>query len=118
MGKLRVNILSDKAGTSATSLTAQETFKAWCLHDSSAAILLSFNVTSVTDLGTGQYRPNYTNNMSSANYFSAGGSVSGSDRWTTAPIIAAGYWEVRYWDSSTPALLDGATASHVAGVLA
>lgn len=44
--------------------------RAWVNFDGTGtvAIRASFNVTSITDLGTGQYTVNFTNSMPDANY--------------------------------------------------
>ena len=47
----------------------------WCLFQGANASLSldgSLNTSSLTDVGTGLYYANYTNNMDSANYFSDG----------------------------------------------
>ena len=56
-------------GGSATTNLAQGLAKMWLHynHDTPAA-LDSFNVTSVTDVTTGSFDPQYTNSMNSSNY--------------------------------------------------
>ena len=59
--------------------------KAWCLFDGSAStITTSFNVSSLTKNGTGDYTLTYTTAMPSANYaiVTTGGDFSTSGRCT------------------------------------
>jgi len=60
----------------------QGSAKAWVNFngDGTVAIRAAFNVTSVTDNGTGDYTVNFTNSMSDANYvIGATGGTSGTD---------------------------------------
>ena len=68
-GTLTISTLSD--GTSSTSATncIKGSAKAWCNYDGiTNAIRGSYNVTSVTKNGTGDYTFNYTNAFANANY--------------------------------------------------
>ena len=62
-----INVLGE--GTSATTNLQQGLAKQWCnFVGSSASVNDSFNTASVTDNGTGDFSPQITNDMSSANY--------------------------------------------------
>ena len=69
-GTLTISTLSD--GTNSTSATncIQGSAKAWVNFNGTGtvAIRASYNVSSVTDNGTGDYTVNFTNAFSDANY--------------------------------------------------
>ena len=84
--ELRVNTLKDAAGNNsiATSFVASGSAKASLNYKGTAtnSVRYSFNVSSVTDNGTGDYTTNFTNSMSSANYTvtcSQGGDTSNNE---------------------------------------
>jgi hypothetical protein len=68
--------------------------KAWCVFNGTGtpSILASYNVTSITDNGAGDYTINFTTNFSSANYaavaMGAQGSMAGIST-TAAPTASA-----------------------------
>ena len=64
---LNVDTIADKAGTGPVALTKQLALKAFSNFDQ-ATINDSFNTSSMTDNGAGDYQINYTNSMSNANY--------------------------------------------------
>ena len=68
MSTLRVNTLQNAAGTSDPAISGAA--KAWVNFNGTGtvAIRASFNVTSITDNGTGQYTINFTNSLTDANY--------------------------------------------------
>lgn len=68
MSTLRVNTLQDVAGTGQPAMSGAA--KAWVNFNGSGtvAIRASFNVSSITDNGTGDYTVNLTNAMSDANF--------------------------------------------------
>ena len=74
-GTLTISTLSD--GTNSTSSTncIQGSAKAWVNFNGTGTVAIrdSYNVSSITDNGTGRYQVNFTNAMSNANY---GASVS------------------------------------------
>lgn len=83
-GTITCGTLSD--GTNSTSSTncIQGSAKAWVNFDGTVAtptIRASFNVGSITKLGTGYYTVNFTTSMPSANYAvsTAGGDATGND---------------------------------------
>jgi hypothetical protein len=82
-GTLTISTLSD--GTNSTSATncIQGSAKAWVNFNGTGtvAIRASYNVSSITDNGTGQYTINFTNAFADANYtclFTPGGQETSS----------------------------------------
>lgn len=77
MSDLRVNTLSDAAGTGPVTLTGQSAAKAWVNFNGQGVVAIdaSFNVSSITDTSTGQYSDNFTSNFSDANYTVAHGAI-------------------------------------------
>lgn len=79
-GSLTLSTLSD--GTNSTNATdvIRGSARAWANFNGSAAtIRASYNVSSVTRAGTGQYTINYTNALTDANY-SITGTVNSDSR--------------------------------------
>ena len=60
----------------------------------------SFNVTSVTDVGTGQYTVNFTNALSSSNYVVVGMNHYGISHRGTSPFSTTSFDVVTYNTSS------------------
>ena len=80
MSTLRVNTLQNAAGTGQPAMSGAA--KAWVNFNGTGtvAIRASFNVTSITDNGTGDYTVNFTTAMADANYAlvgNTGGSLAG-----------------------------------------
>jgi len=69
-GTLTISTLSD--GTNSTSSTncIQGSAKAWVAFNGTGTVAIrdSYNVSSITDLGTGSYTVNFTNALPNANY--------------------------------------------------
>ena len=65
MSEIRANTISDAAGTGPITLTKQTTIKAWVNFDGSGTIAArdSYNLSSLTDGGTGKYDINMTSAM-------------------------------------------------------
>ena len=62
---LNVDTIADKAGTGPVGLTKQHAAKAWMQAvGAGTSYNDSFNTSSLTDIGTGNIRVTYTNNMS------------------------------------------------------
>jgi len=98
-------------GNSTTTNLQQGLCKTWLSYNhDTPAVRDSFNVASVTDAATGQFRPSYSNNMASVNYAAYGtaqnsGTVrlaTGSDIYSTS---ASDYF-VRYNNSGTDTAYD------------
>ena len=68
MSTLRVNTLQNAAGTGQPAMSGAA--KAWVNFNGTGtvAIRASFNVTSITDNGTGDYTVNFTTALADANY--------------------------------------------------
>ena len=72
MSTLKVNTIQNTsaAHSSTPEEIAQGRAKAWINFNGTGTVAIrdSFNVSSITDNGTGDYTLNFTNNMSNANY--------------------------------------------------
>ena len=74
MSTIKANTLLHSDGSTTTQPSipalAPTMAKAWVRFNGSGTVgvMASYNVSSMTDLGTGQYRINYTNSLSSTNY--------------------------------------------------
>jgi len=72
MSTLRVNTLANQGGTQSTAIenAINGSAKAWVNFDGTGtvAIRASYNVSSITDNGTGNYTVNFTNALADANY--------------------------------------------------
>jgi hypothetical protein len=81
MSTLRVNTLQNAAGTGQPAMSGAA--KAWVNFNGTGtvAIRASFNVTSITDNGTGDYTVNFTEAFADANY-SVVSQVSNTDAGT------------------------------------
>jgi hypothetical protein len=69
-GALTISTLNNDTGVLATQNGMNGVCKAWVNFNGqgTVAIRASFNVSSITDSGTGTYRVNFTTNMPNANY--------------------------------------------------
>ena len=86
MSTLRVNNLTDTSGTAA-NLGIPGAAKAWVNFNGQGTVAIrdSYNVSSITDNGTGNYTINFTTAMSNSNYsvqtmqqFDQSGTTTGS----------------------------------------
>ena len=72
MSTLKLDTLSNKAGTASvpSDTIVSGTAKAWVNFNGTGTVAInrSFNVSSITDNGTGDYTVNFTNAMPSVNY--------------------------------------------------
>ena len=66
MSEIRVTTISDTAGTGPVTLTKQSAAKGWWVLSDAAVPQNSFNVSSGTDNGTGNYSVNLTSAMSTS----------------------------------------------------
>jgi hypothetical protein len=78
-GKIVASTINDDTGVLATQNGMTGIAKAWCNFNGTGTVAIrsSFNVSSITDNGTGDYTINFTTAMPNANYSSlltAGGS--------------------------------------------
>ena len=70
-GRITISTLNDDTGVLATQNGMSGIAKAWVnFNGASAVIRASFNVSSITYDGTGDYRVNFTTAMPNANYSS------------------------------------------------
>lgn len=80
MSTLKTNTLSNVAGTASTAIenAINGSAKAWVNFNGTGtvAIRASYNVTSITDNGTGSYTVNFTTSMPDANYAMVGHGAS------------------------------------------
>ena len=72
MSTLKLDTLSNKAGTASvpSDTIVSGTAKAWVNFNGTGTVAIrrAFNVSSITDNGTGEYTVNFTNSMADANY--------------------------------------------------
>ena len=97
MSTLRVNSLLNAAGTDTPAIDGLA--KAWVNFNGTGTVAIreSFNVSSITDNGTGDYTVNFTTALSDANYSAVStiGYLSESSYgfvqmpWSTAPTTTA-----------------------------
>lgn len=86
MSTLKVATIQDTSGNN--SSTPEQVFqgraKAWVNFEASGAVGINddFNVSSITDGGTGIFTVNFTNALANANYTMTGGSHSYSTDYT------------------------------------
>lgn len=97
MSTLRLTTISNQGGTATvpSETVINGSAKAWVNFNGTGtvAIRASFNVSSITDNGTGDYTVNFSNAMSDANY-SIGSCVTpnittGSNNTINAPVYTA-----------------------------
>ena len=94
MSTLRVNSLLNAAGTDTPAIDGLA--KAWVNFNGTGTVAIreSFNVSSITDNGTGNYAVNFTNAMPDTSYSCVGGAgISGAftaikigNAWSTTSI--------------------------------
>lgn len=122
-GKTSANTMTVLAGhaTDSTTTTSLEKglLKMWVNSSGSASINDSFNVASSTDLGTGNYQYNFTNNQNSTTYSQLSSSRQGNaDNGTQVNSQATTHCStlIRMYNSTST--FDGMDANGVAGDLA
>lgn len=81
MSTIRVNAIQDTAGVERFTARAWVNFNG----QGTVAIRASGNVSSITDLGVGNYQVNFTNALTDANY--AGVFTTSEGSWTTAAAV-------------------------------
>ena len=100
MSTIKADTLSNLLGTLSVPVATavQGSAKAWVNFNGTGtvAIRASFNVSSITDNGTGDYTINFTNALQDANYSIVGGAVT--------PGTASGFFfPYLTWGSTTSA---------------
>jgi bifunctional ADP-heptose synthase (sugar kinase/adenylyltransferase) len=91
-GKVKTTTIADELDTESTAVTnvINGSAKAWVNFDGTGTVAIreSFNVTSITDNGTGDYTVNFTTAMTDANY-----SMAGTCTYTiTGAAMVLGYY--------------------------
>jgi hypothetical protein len=80
LSNIRAGAISGINGTDPVTLTKQSAAKAWVSFQGTGTVSIkdSFNVSSISDIGTGNYRAYYTSNMEDADYciLTAGASLT------------------------------------------
>lgn len=85
--------------------------RAWVSFSSAAAILGSFNVSSVTKVSTGQYKATFTNAMPDANFCSAKSQTGGSNVYIRNDVgDATTYTGVSFYTGAAYTDLSGSIA--------
>ena len=83
MSTLKVNTIQDASGGNESSAIqiSQGRAKAWVRFDGTGTVSItdSFNISSITDNGTGRYAFDFTNNMANANFAVLVSTVEDSD---------------------------------------
>ena len=94
MSKLKVTTIANATDTESVNVTnvVNGSAKAWVNFngEGTLAIRASFNVASVTDLGTGYYRINFTNAMEDDNYSVAAMINCTANGYLVMPVFAGG----------------------------
>jgi hypothetical protein len=76
MSEIRTNTVSNAAGTGPVTLTGQVAAKArYNYNQATNTIAGSFNLSSITDVSTGQHDPSFTSAFSTTGSMAAAGSV-------------------------------------------
>ena len=116
-GTVKADVLqSDTAGTPPQFNDGNGTqtgtlCRAWVNFDSSATILGSFNVSSVTKISTGQYKATFTNAMPNANFCSVKSQTGGSNVYIRNDVgDATTYTGVSFYTGAAFADLGGSIA--------
>ena len=106
-GTLKADTLTHStAGSLATNYVVQGSAKAWIQHNAGTAITNSLNYASLTDVGTGNYRPNYTNNMANNDYAAAGFAGNASTNVCSGNEMNVVYVDTFYRVGSTGSVAD------------
>ena len=100
------SILVTGEGNSTTTNLQQGLAKAWIQHNAGTAITNSLNYASILDVGTGNYRPNYTNNMANNDYAAAGFAGNASTSVCSGNEMNVAYVDTFYRVGSTGSVAD------------
>ena len=113
---LNVDTIADKAGTGPATLTKQSATKVW--HNQTAdgqTVNGSFNLSSLSDLASGNYQVNVTNNLSDANYSGSMTMITNNKEEPFLYLLTTSSYRNYVYDGSYS---DGANATAVNGDLA
>ena len=108
MSDIRANTISAANGTDPVTLTKQAAAKAYLFHSFSTTINSSLNISSVTDLGTGIGKANFTNNMANVHSVITGAGTGGSHN-TTFLFLEEQSQTVAQWEWNTGTCANGGT---------
>ena len=88
---LNVDTIADKAGTGPVGLTKQTVAKHFCVFDGTGTVAVdeSFNNSSLTDNGTGQYAVAFTNVFKNLHFALTGATVGNDEAFTYIATDAA-----------------------------
>lgn len=113
MSTLRLTTISNQTGSSSvpSETVINGSAKAWVNFNGTGtvAIRASFNVSSITDLGTGQYRVNFTTSMPDVNFCTLGFGMPQNDaaertKWGASAVSYVEIYNATmnntYYDSS------------------
>lgn len=93
MSTLKLTTLSNQSGSASvpSETVINGTAKAWVNFNGTGTVAIrqAFNVSSITDNGTGDYTVNFTNAMPDANYAVSGSVLGSNGNW--AYTIMTGY---------------------------
>ena len=122
MSDIRANTISDAAGTGPITLTKQSAAKAWAsvyYSSGTPTASASFNISSLSDNGTGNYSANFTSSMNSSNY-GAGAISIYNTRVATFNSTGASLFNIMIYDISVAPtyLADNSSRSSIHGDLA
>jgi hypothetical protein len=117
-GALTISTLNDSSGVLATQNGMSGIAKAWVNFNGTGTVAIrgSFNVSSITDNGTGNYTVNFTTAMPNTNY-SAVGTSGNLDTSTTAGCTSTtnrATTSCRIYCGDTSGLIDRADTSFAA----
>ena len=89
-GALTISTLNNDTGVLATQNGMTGIAKAWVNFSNSGAVVVngSFNVSSVTNIGTGQYTVSFTTAMPTSNYTYSGSGTDGVNAFFLKPNTA------------------------------
>ena len=119
MSTIKVDTLVAADGSSAVTLTKQSAAKAWQRSQNDATLSDSFNISSGSDQGTGNYDYNFTNNMNNANYSTTCNASYAEIAQPEQPVLTSSQYTIRVYgrqDSLTNA--DQRHSGQISGDLA
>jgi hypothetical protein len=102
LSEIRATTISDAAGTGPITLTGQSAAKAWAsvyYSSGTPTASASFNISSLSDNGTGNYSANFTSSMNSSNY-GAGAISIYNTRVATFNSTGASLFNIMIYDIS------------------
>ena len=75
MSDIRAGTISDAAGTGPITLTKQNAAKVWVNFNGTGTVSIrgSLNISSITDMGVGDYQLNFSDSLANGNFAWSGG---------------------------------------------